>query len=249
MKRIDFDLLLIYLFLRINNIFKLQKIKVDSFTIYFNDLAALLFEVYYIFKNEIYYFKSKERKPFIIDGGSHIGTSVFYFKKIYPESEIIAFEPDKNITVFLQRNLKANNINDVNVVQSGLFNQDGFINFNPDNSDGGKIEEVGDNIIKVERLSKYINKEVDFLKLNIEGSETSVIRDLNENKKISLIKEMVIEWHSFKGQKQTLSEILNILENNGFKYFIGNFPRAPKGKYFIDNGTQYYLLLYAKRIN
>jgi FkbM family methyltransferase len=223
MKKINIDLLLIYILLKFNSFFNFKKVRLLSGRICFTDLRALLYEMYYIFKNEIYYFNTEEVKPFIIDGGSHIGTSVVYFKKLYPKSEIIAFEPDESIFALLKNNLRINGIDDVKIVQSGLFERDELLNFNADGSDGGKIEDDGGKVIKVERLSKYINKKVDFLKLNIEGSELSVIRDLNSSDKLSLVKEMVIEWHSFSGQKQSLAEILKILEDNGYKYFIGIF--------------------------
>src|SRR5262249_62206976 len=47
-----------------------------------------------IFVREIYRFESSDDAPFIIDGGANIGASVLYFKKLYPKSRIIAFEPD-----------------------------------------------------------------------------------------------------------------------------------------------------------
>lgn len=249
MKKIDFDLLIIFVLSKLGGLLKFKKIKLILANIYFTDLKALLYEIYYIFKNEIYYFKTEESKPFIIDGGAHIGISVIYFKKLYPKSEIIAFEPDEHIFSLLNKNLKVNNLNDVVVVKSGLFERDDLLKFNSDNSDGGKIDNNGDNVIKVERLSRYINKTVDFLKLNIEGSELFVFRDLYDSGKLTFVKELVFEWHSFRGHKQALSEILKILENCNFQYYIGNFPGAPKGRYSIDDNTQFFLLIYAKKLS
>ncbi len=249
MKKINFDLLIIFVLLKLRILLKFKKIKLFLADIYFTDLKALLYEIYYIFKNEIYYFKTEESAPFIIDGGAHIGTSIIYFKKLYPKSEIIAFEPDEHIFSLLNKNLQINNLNDVVVIKSGLFERDDLLKFNSDDSDGGQIDKRGGDVIKVERLSKYINKTVDFLKLNIEGSELSVFRDLYDSGKLTFVKEIVFEWHSFRGQKQTLSEILKILEACNFKYYIGNFPGAPKGRYNINDNTQFFLLIYAKKLS
>ena len=80
--------------------------------------------------------------------------------------------------------------------------------------------------------------------MDIEGAETSVIRDLSENKKIELINEMVIEYHHhiIKGI-DNLSEMLSILELNNFGYQIN----APfRGGYDYRNKFQ-DMLIYAYR--
>jgi FkbM family methyltransferase len=41
--------------------------------------------------------------PYIIDAGANIGLSIIYFKKKYPNSKIVAFEPDKLIFNILKK--------------------------------------------------------------------------------------------------------------------------------------------------
>ncbi|HJS54352.1 MAG TPA: hypothetical protein VJ765_07410, partial [Chitinophagaceae bacterium] len=57
---------------------------------------SLLFVAGYeeIFKRENYKVAFSNNKPFIIDCGSSIRLSIIYFKTSYPQSKIIAFEPD-----------------------------------------------------------------------------------------------------------------------------------------------------------
>ena len=45
------------------------------------------------------------------------------------------------------------------------------------------------------RLSRYVTKPVDFLKLDVEGSELPVLRDLVSSGTIAQIRQMVIEFH------------------------------------------------------
>lgn len=45
-----------------------------------------------IFTSNEYYFKPSCKQAFIIDCGAHIGMSVLYFKKMFPDSKIMAFE-------------------------------------------------------------------------------------------------------------------------------------------------------------
>jgi len=230
--------------------FILHKTKILGRTVFYNDPRSLFSEYKLIFKDKIYRPESSSRNPLIIDGGSHIGLSILYFKHIYPESKIIGFEPDQQTLSLLRKNI--NGLSDVQIIESGLYSQDKEISFDSNETDGGKISSQGQNKIKVERLSKYINSEVDFLKLNIEGAELDVLKDLDSSGKLRLVNEICLEWHSFAGQKQNLGELLMILEKNGFKYLINHFdyrvnPRL-RPPFKLSDKTQYYLLVYARKI-
>ncbi len=71
----------------------------------FGDFMRLLDE---IFGKKIYAFKTEEKRPLILDLGANIGMSVMFFKMIWPESRIIAFEPDPRAFEVLQHNVKTN---------------------------------------------------------------------------------------------------------------------------------------------
>src|SRR3990167_3249761 len=74
-----------------------------------------------------WFFRNKTRfQPYtIIDGGSFIGLSCLYFKKKYPGARITIFEPDKNALSFLRKNIGANHIKNVEIIEKGLFRKDG----------------------------------------------------------------------------------------------------------------------------
>ena len=57
-----------------------------------------------IFLDEIYRFQSDKKDPVIIDCGSNYGTSIVYFKQLYPDSKIIGVEADPNIFEILKNN-------------------------------------------------------------------------------------------------------------------------------------------------
>jgi hypothetical protein len=60
---------------------------------------------------------------------------------------------------------------------------------------------------------------VDFLKLDVEGSELAVLRDLESNGTIGQIRQMVIEFHHHMDPAvDNLSECLALLEAQGFGY-------------------------------
>ncbi len=46
-----------------------------------------------IFVELQYYFRARRPDPVIVDGGSNIGMSVLFFKALYPDARVLAFEP------------------------------------------------------------------------------------------------------------------------------------------------------------
>ena len=188
------------------------------------DVASLLFLNHEIFGLEIYKFKSENKSPTIIDCGANIGLSVIYFKRLFPNAKVIAFEPDKKIFDYLKFNINSFDFKDVKLVNKGLWKDETTLKFFSEGADGGRISNNNEheNIIEIQtvKLSHYLNNEtpIDFLKLDIEGAETEVL--LEGEAYLNQVKNIFIEYHSFSQQKQTLSTILSILENNGFRYYI-----------------------------
>lgn len=235
---------------RLQKSFKTRKTRLAGFTVFYNHPRSLFSEYKNIFRNKSYHFDSDKKDPFIIDGGGHIGLSVLYFKKICPESEILVFEPDKDIAEILRRNIAINKLAGVAVIESGLYSRTGSLGFNADKTDGGRLSESGPESIKAERLSDHIDREVDFLKLNIEGAELEVLKELERSEKLGLIHEMCLEWHSFPDQRQNLGELLLILERNNFRYLINHYDykinKFLKPPFKIKK-KMYWLLIYAKK--
>lgn len=199
----------------------------------------------------MYYFNTKKSHPFIIDCGSHIGKALIFFKKLYPNSKIIVFEPDNRKFKILKKNVETNNLKGVKMYNKAVYNYDGTINFYYDLDHPSYLgTTVKDNRLtkdyeKVESvlLSNYINETVDFLKMDIEGDEDLVIEELSRRNKLKLVKEMSIECHSLKDQeleRDNFSKILGILIENGFNYQISTHLRPP----FIRGRSQ-NILLYA----
>jgi FkbM family methyltransferase len=228
---------------------KSDTIRFLGYKIFVQNFTSFYYEVIYIFKDKIYDFESTKKSPLIIDGGACIGMSLFYFKKKYPYAKIVAFEPSLDVFKILQKNIKDNNLKDIELLNSGLYDSNSELSFSKNNIDSGKIDNNGDIKVRVVKLSDYINEEVDFLKMNIEGAEYSVLKDLNESRKINQIKEMCFEWHSFANQSQNLDEILNILKSNNFKYYISSFSTSSFGKFKIEKNMEYFIIIYAKQVN
>jgi len=190
------------------------------------DVASLLFLNNELFGSEIYKFETKKETPLIIDCGANIGLSVIYFKALYPESKIIAFEPDKKIFNYLKYNIESFKFNNIELINKGLWKEERILKFYSEGADAGRLvkkstEKDESNLIAINTipLSNYLrSEEVDFLKIDIEGAETEVLIECQDE--LKNVKNLFIEYHSFKKEKQTLSTILDILEKNNFRYYI-----------------------------
>lgn len=238
---------------KIGSRFQMGTSRIDNYRIIYTDILSLYMEYKDIFCHLIYHFDSERFDPRIIDGGGCIGMSVLYFKSVYPDASVVCFEPDPEIFKILQHNLTTNNLKDVTLINAGLAKEEGILGFNSDNVDGGKIVESSQGSVKVQtvRLSEYLSKPIDFLKLNIEGQELSVLQEVEESGKFQSIKEMVIEYHGWPDESQKLGELLNLLERNGFRYLIHDFDRetcsASKPPFRLNSQTTWFCLVYAQR--
>jgi hypothetical protein len=66
-------------------------------------------------------------------------------------------------------------------------------------------------------LDQLIDGPVDFLKIDIEGSEGDSIEACT---KLSQVDQLFIEYHSFHDTPQTLGRMLNKLTAEAFRYYI-----------------------------
>ena len=178
-----------------------------------------------IFKKEVYKFKTENKNPYIIDCGANIGLSVIYFKKLYPEAEIIGFEPDKKIFYILKNNIKSFCLNNIQIIQKALWNKEGEMIFSSEGADAGRLADesktANPKSVITTSLRSYLGRPVDFLKIDIEGAETVVIEDCADL--LINVKNLFVEYHSFDGKEQKLDILLSILKKSGFRYYIYNF--------------------------
>ena len=189
---------------------------------YYVDVSTFYFGYNDIFLKEPYKFSSESTEPLIIDCGANIGLSVIYFKKLYPRSKVIAFEPDPDIFSTLRKNIDINNVSAVELVNKAVWVDNDTVDFEVEGGFSGRINKYKSqtNIIKVgaQRLKDLLTQKIDFLKIDIEGAEFEVIKDCREN--LGLVKHLFIEYHSHISEPQKLGELLNMLSAAGFRYHI-----------------------------
>jgi FkbM family methyltransferase len=206
------------------------------------------------FFRRIYHFKARRPDPLILDGGSNIGMSILYFKHVYPQARVLAFEPDPVIYQILKKNVARNHLSDVTILNAGLSAQSGTAFFTSDGSAGGHVGTSPNGVtVQMHCLSDYLKEQVDFLKLNIEGDELPVLQEAAASGKLSNVQEMVLEYHGWPMGEQRLGDILNLLRDQGFRYLVHDFDNetcpATKPPFRLTPHTTWFCLVYACRLD
>ena len=194
-----------------------------GFVIFFRSFPEFiqLFEEIFVF--EVYKFRNTQHSPFIVDCGSNVGISVIYFKLLYPDCRLVAFEPEANNFSDLQKNVAMNNLKNVTCYNAGLSGTTGkanlYRNISSPSLNWMLSKPNGEHQhqeISLHQLSRYINETVDLLKIDVEGAEHWIIGDLLRAGKLELIATLIIEHHPGL-TAMTTPQLVKQLNASGFQ--------------------------------
>lgn len=166
-------------------------------------------------------------KSIFFDIGGHIGN---FSSKMYEKFEcnIYAFEPLEENFKILKQNL--NNYKKIKCYQIALLNFDGYSNISSlgasaslfDRNEGSTNEEV---IVK--SFGTFIREEninfIDFVKMNIEGSEYDLLNDIIDSGNILKIQHLQIQFHNFVDDSEAKRKVIRNKLKKTHKN-IYNFP-------------------------
>ena len=198
--------------------------RVAGFDVEYASSDGFLHSCAEIFRDEVYRFKARSPAPFIVDAGANIGLSVLYFKKLYPECRIIAFEPDPTMFELLTINVERSGLGGIELRNAAAWDRATTLTFYQEGSLAGstEVDFTGSRqtcTVAAERLRDVLaGPFVDFLKLDIEGSENTVLPDIQDT--LSNVGALFFEYHSVAGERQRLGELLGIVSAAGFRYSI-----------------------------
>ena len=202
---------------------EIKKVKIGNLVIWYKRPYELLHTYKELYEKGLYKFSSSTASPLIIDCGSNIGLSVLYYKQLYPFSSIVAFEPDEQNFLLLQKNVGTNGLLEVQLHKAAVWIHNGTISFEGRESEASHISE-GDTAHKVAsiRLKDVLEQhdQVDFLKIDIEGAEWPVIVDCKDS--LKHVAHLFLEYHGKVEDTNKLTELLEIVKQNGFKVYIRN---------------------------
>jgi FkbM family methyltransferase len=213
-----------------------------GFRVSYFDRPTLLYLYREIFVRQTYWFRAQTAEPAILDCGANLGMATLFFKFIFPSARIQCFEPDAATCRLLRQNIGANHLENVASHNVALWDEDTQIPFFSDPAAPGNLlmstngnRGSGEaSSVTARRLSSYVEEDIDLLKLDVEGAELRVLRELVESEKITRIKQMIVEYHhKIPGEPSSMSQVLRILEDSGFEYQIAasGFPLAQRERF------------------
>lgn len=221
--------------------------KIRLYTPSHYDFIELFDEIFLV---NAYYIDISEKIPVIIDCGGNCGFATIYFKLFSPEAKIITFEPNPEVFKLLRKNIETNNFKNVELVDAACGKENSEINFfiNEGYSlASSTLLKNSTNTIKVKQicLSDYINSEISLLKLDVEGAEFDVIKNLITTNKLRLVKRLAIEYHHrLFSNEPLLGSFLKLLEENAFDYNL--FAYRKNDQFFCRKWQS--LMIYAYRV-
>ncbi|GAB3894971.1 FkbM family methyltransferase [Spirosoma agri] len=185
------------------------------------DALSFVWQFKEIFADESYRFQTNSPEPVILDCGANVGSSLAYFRHTYPQARIIAFEADPDIGAILDQNLRTNRIEGIEVVNKAVWIDEDGIDFGSGEADSASLfSETNRRRVPSVRLRDYLLREprIDMLKIDIEGAETDVLIDCRDV--LTNVRNLFIEYHSYIGHPQSLGTVVQILEENGYRYYV-----------------------------
>jgi len=199
---------------------------IEGFTVYGYKYSTLSYLYSEVFLKKEYEFNYSRPNPVIFDCGANIGFAALYLKRKYPQAKIFSFEPNPFAFEMLKKNVEANGL-DVNCLNIGVADEHTTLDFYISEAGslmGSVLKERGTGEkyeVKVEKLSDYITQHrPDLIKIDIEGAEAMVIKDLVASGTIGMPSEYIIEFHHNLDKDLKLAGFLAEFEKAGYEYSL-----------------------------
>ena len=220
------------------------------------DLAVLLQE---IFVYQEYYFDVQSEKPYIIDCGANVGLASIYFSIMYPNAEILAVEMNSETIEHLKRYFQSQSNTSITYINKAVVGDaERYEVVSKSSGDPGayavQIDDSSANVslkeVQTIRLSSLLDKEVDILKLDIEGQEYSALLEAGDA--LKNVRNIFVEWHiKERGAHSGLADIIQLLESLGFELLIRQSPWAANKTTYQPSkfiGQAYSLCIFGKNL-
>ena len=164
----------------------------------------------------------EEDPEYIIDAGANVGYATAFFNSVYPSALYISIEPDENNYAMLEENCTLNKIKNAYLVNRGLWNRNVYLQLANEDSGTGTWgfsfkESESPTTVQAMDFKGLLNerncKEIDILKIDIEGAEGVLFEGDYMMDILSVTKVIGIEIHDHLARRLP---IINQLKNAGF---------------------------------
>lgn len=231
--------------------------------------AQRFIEIGYVFtevfiRDEYRHWEPENTNPRIIDLGGDPGSiAALYWKYRAPEAKVTIVEANPSTAKVMRKNLHRRGLDDVEIVNAAVAQDDQgttTLNLHRPGTGWHTQDYIGnaatssDGLYAVEvpkvKLSSLIKdgEVVDLLKIDIEGMEGEVIKELAASGKMGQVKQIIMEFHH--GEKDfpgnSIEEMLELLQAHNFSITEAHLTSG-KGLRVKHNINPQYLLEIAKR--
>ncbi len=202
-------------------IFKTRSKKIIKLRKQSTDLMALT----HVWLIEEYKKENFEIQPhdIIIDVGAHIGLFTIYASQFCTKGKIYSFEPVVENYELLLENIKLNNLNYVTSFNQAVSNSNEPIKLFLNNDESGHSifsqsskTVIADSISLQRFFDENKIKHCNFLKLDCEGAEYEIIKNL-PLEYFQKIDKLIIEYHMADSHPELLIELKEILSQQNFE--------------------------------
>ena len=121
----------------------------------------------------------------------------------------------------MQKNISSHHLKNIDAKNEAIWFENTSLNFIQEGNMASRIgidSSANTVSVKAVRLKDYLNQKVDFLKIDIEGAEYKVIKDIANS--LTDIRNMFIEYHGSFDQNNELLEIFQIIVKAGFRFYF-----------------------------
>lgn len=169
------------------------------------------FRINEIFNNKEYFIPGIQKmvRPNVLDIGGNVGLFSMFIKFLCPSAQINCYEPAPNTFELLKIN--SAQFEDIKIHKRGLSDFTGKAQINISCLSTGQTslkdiaanQDVQNQTIKLVEAKSVVEShdEIDILKIDTEGCEYEILKNLKDNNLLSRIKFILLEYHSEKDRR------------------------------------------------
>lgn len=159
----------------------------------------------------------------VVDAGAFVGMfTVKASKAVGPEGTVVAIEPDQDNLKYLKKNVEENKLENVIIIDKGLWNEKGKMKLYHDYRSAGSLVYSRERFSEIrvntlDNLLEELQLIPDYIKMDVEGAEEQVLEGakniLSQEKSLKMV---IGAYHEINGKK-TYESIIPKLERLRFE--------------------------------
>lgn len=174
--------------------------------------------------------------PLIFDCGAHIGVASVFFATKYPDSKIVAFEPNPSSVVYFRHNTaKYLESKQIELHQVALGGKKAIVQIHPTQEAGSLLASTHFNYsgpsvpVQCHTLSSYLkdHAKIDLIKVDVEGAEWVIIQELIDSNSLGKIDNLIIEFHELPEESGKTDSFVTLISSHGFNHKIRSQKLVP----------------------